>query len=48
MGWIKTHKLLIIIYVAGISLGLMELGLPGESVGTLDRPEAYVGSAMPG
>lgn len=44
MNWVKTHKVLVVVYAAGITLGLFELNLSGESAGTLERPEAYLQS----
>ena len=44
MNWVKTHKLLLVIYAVGITLGLMELDLSEEKAGLLERPEAYVPS----
>jgi hypothetical protein len=42
MSWIRTHKLLIILYAAGIWFGISELNLSLETSAALEQPRAYI------
>lgn len=42
MSWIRTHKLLLVIYAAGMWLGISESNLSLETSAALEQPRAYI------
>ncbi len=42
MTWDRTHKVPLALFAIAITLGLLEMRLPDESTGALERPESYL------
>ncbi len=42
MRWLHTHRLLLVIYVAGLTLALLELNLPQYQPDYLTKPESFL------
>ncbi len=42
MHGLRSHKLLLFIYLSGFALALFELTLPEDRIGELESPEAYL------
>ena len=42
MSWIRTHKLLLVIYAAGMWLGISESNLSLETSAALEQPRTYI------
>jgi hypothetical protein len=42
VSWIRTHKLLLVIYAAGMWLGISESNLSLETSAALEQPRAYI------
>ena len=42
MSWLRTHKLLLVIYAAGMWLGISESNLSLETSAALEQPRTYI------
>jgi hypothetical protein len=42
MHWLKTHRLLLVVYGSGIALAIAEMGLPESRTGELEGPETFL------